>query len=290
MDATGVLAAGAFDAVLGALSQITISAGQVSGSTTVSIDPTDDTLDESDGTPQRPHETIVFAATANNEDITTVNTASVAIVDDDTLVKTVTLSVDPDSIREDGSATDFTVTATLGGTATSTSDITVALTWAGTATGGRHRLHRHAAHQRDDPRGVGQRLHRRSSRSPPPRTPTSEVTETITVAGTLDGFTVTGATINLIDDDLPVITLGLGTTSAGEDADSTSVVTVTASRVTSDQLRCGDGGVVFGRHGYVGGGQGLHVLADDAAVDHDPVRFRQCHRHGQHRPAGGHRR
>ena len=52
----------------------------------MSINPTDDTLDEND-------ETIVIggAKTSGDASITTVNTASVAIVDDDTLVKTITL-------------------------------------------------------------------------------------------------------------------------------------------------------------------------------------------------------
>ena len=112
---------------------ITIMAGQTEATTTVRIDPTQDTLDESDGTTSRPHETIVFSGTASGG-LTTTETATLTIVDDDTASTNIQLSVDTSSdtgvqtnIGEGDSETTVTVTATLGGSATYLTDQTVAV-------------------------------------------------------------------------------------------------------------------------------------------------------------------
>ena len=101
----------------GTLNTITISADQTSGSTTVSIDPTDDDIDEGTG------ETIVFDATASGgltlNAATAVTDATLTITDDDTASTTISLSVTDTSIGEgETTATTQTVTATLSGTTT----------------------------------------------------------------------------------------------------------------------------------------------------------------------------
>ena len=74
-------------------SDITITMGQTSAEVTLSIDPTQDTFDEGTG------ETIVISGVATGG-LTTTETATLTIRDDDTLNETIQLSFNPTTVRE----------------------------------------------------------------------------------------------------------------------------------------------------------------------------------------------
>ena len=109
----------------GTLPSITISAGTRSGSATINFDPVDDSLDESDGTASRPHETIIITGTKTSGDtsITTGGSATVTITDNDATPNTINLSFEPASVDEDASGNvAVKVVATLVGDSTRTVD------------------------------------------------------------------------------------------------------------------------------------------------------------------------
>ncbi|MDE0369331.1 MAG: S-layer homology domain-containing protein [bacterium] len=211
---------------------ITISEGQTQASATFKIDPTGDVIDE--GT----DETIIFGGTEDNTDITTLNTATLKINDNDTLVKTVNLSFSPATIAENVAGDNLgdvavKVVATLAGTATRTTDTTVnlAATLGGTAGSSLYAssgLPTSVTIPATNSSGEATGL-----KINPTDNDTSDGNKTITLAqhgtNTLAGFTVNPATLTLADDELPLITLSLSTTSAGENATNRRV-TVTASR------------------------------------------------------------
>ena len=99
---------------------ITIAAGSKSASTSISVTALHDTLDEGTG------ETIVFSGVAAGG-LTTTETATLTIDDNDTASTDISLSTNPASVNEGGSETTVTVTATLAGAATHTVDRTVAV-------------------------------------------------------------------------------------------------------------------------------------------------------------------
>ena len=112
---------------------VTITAGQTEATRTIKITPVDDDLDESNGTPSRPDETIEFSGTATGG-LTSTETATLTITDDDTASTNIRLSVDTDSaagdqddIGEGDGETTVTVTATVTGRATHLVDRTVAV-------------------------------------------------------------------------------------------------------------------------------------------------------------------
>jgi len=213
---------------------ITISAGQTQASATFKIDPTGDVVDE--GT----DETIIFGGTEDNTDITTLNTATLKINDNDTASTTVNLSFSPSSIDEnaagdpnDGGNVPVKVVATLAGTATRTTDTTVnlAATFGGTAGSSDYASSGLPSSvtipaTKSSGEATGLKIN-------PTDNNTSDGNKTITLAqhgtNTLADFTVNSATLTLADDELPLITLSLSTTSAGEGA-TNQRVTVTASR------------------------------------------------------------
>ena len=82
---------------------LTIPAGELTGTATLSLTPTDDPIAEGDETAQ----------VAGAADGLTVTPAPVTIVDDDRETTGIELSVTPSEVKEDAGATDLTVTATL---------------------------------------------------------------------------------------------------------------------------------------------------------------------------------
>ncbi|MXX98932.1 MAG: hypothetical protein F4Y58_03360, partial [Gammaproteobacteria bacterium] len=239
---------------------VIITMGQTEASTTIKIDPTQDTLDESDGTTARPHETITFDATLSGALTGTgtgkVTTDDLTIVDDDTASTTITLSVDTDAaageqseIGEGDGETEVTVKATLSGSATYLTDQTVAVevvsvsggaTPSLDATSGDYQLKDFADAAPSSvtlpislgditiPAGMSSASD--TFKVNPNDDSADEPIETIRVDGTLTGFGVTHADISLTDNDLPKLTLSSTTTSIGEgDGDSGTRVTVTAS-------------------------------------------------------------
>ena len=82
---------------------LTIPAGEMTGTATLSLTPTDDPIAEGDERAQ----------VAGAADGLTVTPAPVTIVDDDRETTGIELSVTPSEVKEDAGATDLTVTATL---------------------------------------------------------------------------------------------------------------------------------------------------------------------------------
>ena len=208
---------------------ITIAMGSKSAEITLKIDPTQDTLDEGTG------ETIVISGVATGG-LTTTETATLTITDDDTLVKTIQLSFDPASVGEDGSATTVTVEAELQGSATSVDDLVVALesVLTGTATAGTGNDYTHTYGALTPksitiPAGSSSASTTASFTITPLQDDDSEPTETIEVTGTLTDYTVNKAVFDLIDDDLPRITLSVSDDTIAETEEEATAVDVTAT-------------------------------------------------------------
>ena len=82
---------------------VTIPAGRTSATTTLSFDPTGDSLAEGD-------ETVVLTGSSGG---LSDGTVTLTITDDDAAPTAVSLSLDPDSVVESAAATEVTVTASL---------------------------------------------------------------------------------------------------------------------------------------------------------------------------------
>ena len=227
------------------LPTVTISSGSNSGTATLNITPTSDTLDEGTG------ETISFTATAAcktaadpcpmDDQITslTVPAATLTITDDDATPNTINLSFEPNSIDEnaagDGSGdVAVKVVATLAGDSTRTVDTTVQLATSLGGTAGSSRYTSSGLPTSVTIPAGASKGEATGLKINPTDNSVSDGSKTITLAqhgtNTLDNFTVNAATMNLVDNEKPEITLSLNKSSAGEDAASTSV-TVTATRV-----------------------------------------------------------
>ena len=197
---------------------LTLTAGLSSVSTTVRS--TDDVTTD-------PNETIEITATLDG--VQFGETKTVTITDDETASTRITLSLAPADVEEDAGETDVTVTGTLdGGAFTTSTDVTVTVA-GGTATAG-------TDFTAVDSFTLTIEANETSDAFTLPFTPTSdttvEETETVTVSGTNgDGLTVTGATLNITNDDVPVYALSVSVTAIAE-ADGTSTVTVSTGGVS----------------------------------------------------------
>ena len=101
------------------------------GSQTFTVQTTEDTFDESGET-----FTVTISSPSGGGGTTSLGTSSVVtttIDDDDDAISGITLTVSPTGVGEDDAKTEFTVTASLGGTTTRPSDTVVTLTLGGTA-------------------------------------------------------------------------------------------------------------------------------------------------------------
>ena len=199
---------------------VAIAANATSGTGTFSLKPTQDTTNEG-------NETIGVAGTSLN---TTVTGTTVTLADDD-INPAVTLSVSPSKVSESASATSVTVTATA--TAAMTSARTVAVkVGGGTATSG-------TDYAAVSDFNITIAANATSGTGTFTLTPTNDTTveggETIGVAGSSTGTTVTGTTVALTDDDTyPAVTLSVSTSSLSESASATSItVTATAASAIS---------------------------------------------------------
>ena len=219
----------------GTLPSITISAGTRSGSATINFDPVDDSLDESDGTASRPHETIIITGTKTSGDtsITTGGSATVTITDNDPTPNTINLSFEPASVDEDASGSvAVKVVATLVGDSTRTVDTTVQL---GSLTDdGNGPAYVSSGLPTSVTIAAGQSKGEATGLMiNPTDNSISDGDRTITLAqhasNTLSGFAVNAATMTIADDEIPVITVSLSITSAAESAGN-QAVTVSATR------------------------------------------------------------
>ncbi len=211
---------------------ITIAANQTSGTATLSINPTQDIIDEGTG------ETIVITGSATG--FLSGKTA-VTITDDDAAPTVINLTTSPTSLDEDDSDTAVTVTATFVGT-TRTVDTVVMLnsTLGGTATGGgtdyaHSGLPSSVTISAESSSGSATGL----MIDPEDDTIDEGTKETIVINGSLAGFTVNGATVDLNDNDDPEITLrstrvGSGAATSVDEGDS-ATFRITATRNTADK-------------------------------------------------------
>ena len=234
VDTTSTAISGTDYADLGTLDSITIAGGSTSGTATVAINPTEDTIDEGTG------ETIVIAGAATS---LTVKNATFTITDNDDTPTTINLSASPASIDEDDASTAVTITATLDG-ATRTVDTVVSLnsTLGGTATGSgtdytASGLPSSVTIAAESSSGSATGL-----MIDPDDDDIDEGTEeTIVINGSAADFTVNGATINLNDNDDPEITLtservGSGDDHSVDEGDS-AMFRITATRNTADRSK-----------------------------------------------------
>ena len=167
--------------------------------------------------------------TAVTETFTITVTETGNIPDDGGGATSVTLSANPSSVGEDAGATSVTVTATADAAVASATDVTVSVGGSGTAASG------------TDYTAVGDftitiAANAASGTGTFTLTPAQDTAvegdETIGVAGSAAGLTVSGTTLTMTDDDraAPSVTLSVNPSSVSENAGATSVtVTATAS-------------------------------------------------------------
>ncbi len=195
---------------------ITITAGQTSGSGTFTLTPTQDTVVEGE-------ETISVDGTSTG---VTVNGASVALTDDDSTG--ITLRLSPSSVSEKDEATTVTVTAaTDGDTFKTDRTVTVSVGESGdSATSG---IDYAAVADLDITITAGDTTGSGTFTLTPKQDTLVEGDEAVTVSGTATGLTVTGNSATITDDDTaPEVNLSANPSSVAEDAAATSV-TVTAT-------------------------------------------------------------
>lgn len=234
VDSSSTATSGTDYAALGTLSDITITASSTSGSVTVDVDPTEDTIDEGTG------ESIVFAGTASGGLTGNVSSDSLTITDNDT-ASTINLSTSPSSVMEGDSATAVTVTATFSGTVTRSvaTEVTLNSTLLGTATGGGTDYSHTGLPTKVTIAAESSSGSATGLSITPADDSVAEVDETILIRGTATGLTVNSATITLEDNDDPTITLSSERVGVGDD-DSVSegesaTFKITATRNTADK-------------------------------------------------------
>ncbi len=232
---------------------VTIPANKVSGETSFTITPVNDNIDESDatvdqnGNPLRPHETITFSGGTSSGGLSlavTPASLTIKIVDNDTASTEITLTANPASIDEDeGSAVSVTFTATLQGDATRNSPTTVTLdtgSLGGSATKGTDYTVPTTLPTSVTIAAGSSSGDATAFNITPTNDAVSEGDETITLGGSLTGFTVNPASITLADDDAPQITLSTRRSAQGNtmhtniDEGENAQFVFTATRNTAD--------------------------------------------------------
>ncbi len=179
----------------GALSgTVGFAQGATAGSITVTV--VDDNLAEGS-------ETIVLTITDGADyDPGAASTATVTITDNDAAPTSIVLSVDDSSVGEGDGATAITVTATVAGATRFAQPQSVAVTVTGS--GGAGVVGFTAAPSTFNiPIAAGAQTGTAQFTLTPTDDSTDETDETVTVAGTLSGVTVSPATVAVTDDDTP---------------------------------------------------------------------------------------
>ena len=221
---------------------LTIAATESTGTGTFMLTPTQDSVSEGD-------ETIDITGTAGDF---TVTKATMTLTDDETAPGTIALTTAPISVREDDSATQVTVTATLGGSVTSSATEVTVSVGGGTAASGTD--YTAVADftltiAATESTGTG------TFTLTPTQDSVSEGDETIDVTGSAGDITVTKAEMTLTDDETAPGTIALTTdpTSVGEDASETEVTviatlggSVTLSSATEVTVSVGGGTATSG--------------------------------------------
>ena len=251
------------------------------GAQTFAVQTTEDTFHESDET-----FTVTISSPSGGGGATpTIGTASVTttIDDDDDAISGITLTVSPTSVGEDDAKTEFTVTASLGGSTTRPSDTVVTLTLGGTAGSSDYTVNT----------SLGSITIPASTTSATGKlelTPTDDTVvegdETIEISGTttVTGLSVSGATITLTDDDKSTtptddkdsaeLSIAGPTSDVDEGSDATFTVTLsaavskevtvawTAAGNTSDYTAT-SGTVTFAANSAAGSTQDIDIAVTD---------------------------
>ena len=203
---------------------------------TVTVSAAEDT-DAVDDTATLSHTVAGADYAGESADAVTVN-----VLDDDTASTTITLSVLPDTVAEDAGQTSVTVTATLDG-ATHTTPVAVTVSVVGDTASAADFA---AVSNFTVTIASGEAEGSATFLLTPTNDSSDEPDETLTIDGTATGFTVTGTTLTLTDDDAaPAVTLP-ATLTVAESANAEVCVTldeVSGFEVTVD-LSTGDGSAV----------------------------------------------
>ena len=194
---------------------ITIKAGQTSGSATFTLTPTQDTLVEGD-------ETISVDGASTDE---TVNGTSVTLTDDDG--GTITLTATPANVGEGAGATEVTVAAAIGG-GTFAEDRTISVSVGDSEDSATESTDYAAVSDFDITIKAGQTSGSATFTLTPTQDTLVEGDETISVDGASTGQTINGTSVTLTDDDGGTITLTATPASVGE-GDGATEVTVAAA-------------------------------------------------------------
>ena len=197
---------------------VTIAAGQGSGTAAFTLTPAQDTLVEG-------NETVGVAGSVTG---LTVNGTTLTLNDDDG-APAVNLSLSPSSVGEGDGATQVTVTAAFSNSSTYLSDtaVTVSAGSSGSAASGIDYV---AVSDFTVTIAAGQRSATGTFTLMPTQDTVVEGNETVIVAGSATtGLTVNGTTLTLTDDDsVPSVSLYLSPSSVGEDAGATQVAVTAA--------------------------------------------------------------
>ena len=192
---------------------LTITGGQLSAEASFTIGPIDDTIDEGAG------ETITVGGTASSGGTAlAVTGADIELSDNDTASSRIALSVNDDDVGETEATAAVMVTATLQGDISRSQAAPVDLSMGGSAA-----LNADYTLTPTSPVveiAAGQLTGSAVVNITPVDDTMSEGNETIDIAGTLEGFTVAGATVNLIDDDSrpPAAVADLAATRSGRNS------------------------------------------------------------------------
>ena len=204
---------------------ITIAAGMASGTSTFTLTPTDDVVDETD-------ETVTVSGSSGS---LTVNSATISLTDDDAAPTAITLTVNDDSVAEDDGATTITVTATVDGTMrfAAATTVTVSVSDSGTATAVDF-----AAVADFDIMIAAEAASANNTFTLTPTDDTlDEADETITVSGESGSLTVNSATITLADDDAtPSLSIDSPIVAEGNAGAKDMAFTVTLSAASGRQV------------------------------------------------------
>ena len=196
---------------------VTIAAGQTSGTANFTLTPTDDTLVEG-------NETVGVAGSATD---LTVNGTELTLTDNDG-APTVNLSAAPATVGEGDGATTVAVTAAFSTDATFAADttVTVAVGGSGTAASGTDYA---AVADFDVTISAGQTSGTANFTLTPTDDTLVEGNETVGLAGSAADLTVNGAALTLTDNDgAPIVNLSAAPATLGE-GDGATTVAVTAA-------------------------------------------------------------
>ena len=201
---------------------LTIAAGQTTGTTTFTLTPTDDAVAEG-------AETVSVTGTATGF---TVTGATVTLTDDDTASTEVTLSVAPASVAENAGATTVTVTGTLNA-AGRPEATAVAVTVGAEGDSATEGTDYATVADLTLTIAAGQTTGTTTFTLTPTDDAVAEGAETVSVAGTATGFTVTGATVTLTDDENQQSSLTIMDASALESSGTIQFVVKLGAATTS---------------------------------------------------------